>query len=124
MHKLSPLKSGSTANNLPYCYKQWAHSVSVCGGGCFQVSTVRDVDGLTPKEIRDALTEVLARATFEVVFGIHFDGISSDVDMFVVSQILELFGDHVLRNVCGGLLLRSENLAHIERLIVWSEGGK
>lgn len=92
---LLPLQALSpTLPTVPQAFRAWALHANRCGGGCFQVKNIKlamTEHGLTPDKASMYLAEVFSRATFEVLLGMHFDGIDSGADIMVFSHICELW---------------------------------
>ena len=77
-------------------YRAWAQWTAVLDGGGYQVKHVvakRDV--LSLESAVRVLCEVYARAVFEVALAMRFDRVDSKVDVEVMLQIVDAFGQEV-----------------------------
>lgn len=77
-------------------FQNWARFTGILGYGVLNVSTVAKTAGNAynaDPEIPDMLAEVYSRAIFEQQFALHFDRSDTMVDLLVLQQIRETFGD-------------------------------
>lgn len=105
INTMSPLQTARTATPATIAgaaYRAWASIATICGGGVFQVSDIAASISADRQEDRGRYAaEVLARATFEVRFGILVDHLDSECDVAVGMLIREALGQEALTIAIG-----------------------
>jgi len=81
---------------LPHAYRSWAHAAAA-SGVLMQVHFAKELGKSAETPLY--LAEVLARVTFEVCLGLHFDQHDTRMDILVRNQIAEHFGPDMLETV-------------------------
>jgi hypothetical protein len=101
MHMLDAAAEGPEKRFAPMtAYRAWAGWTALIDGGGYQVKHVaarRDV--LSPESAVRVLCEVYARAVMEVALAMYFDRCDSRVDVEVMLQMVDAFGQEVAEEV-------------------------